>query len=523
MSVVTQSTETANSVSALNKVNLGWIDSIIDVFSDRLNPILVKETRQALKSRQFTISFWLVLLFGAGWSFLGISLQIPHVYYLPSGATMLTGYYIILCVPLLLIVPFSAYRSLAMEREDGTYELLSISTLSARQIVTGKLGSALMQIFVYYAALAPCIGFTYLLRGVDVGTIFVVLTGTFLVSVLLSTVGLVFAGASRNRQWQALTSVVLLLLLLACGWAWCFTMLALVFEGGYFIYSQDFAIVAGFTLSMYATFMAMFIFLAAAQNSFVTDNRSTKLRVTMLLQQLCFAGWMTYVWIHYSDDDLALVLPIASAIAWLVYGTLMTGELAELSPRARRELPQSFFGRMFLTWFNPGASTGFALSVSTLAGVLVFCAAFNVLAASYQPEMTYDVDTLTLFCVLVWSYFTIYLGLGRIAILLLRRVSDFGIAAAVMIHCLFMVGGCAIPYFLAFWINQYRMVEYSELQITNWAWTLDEAISGGPVVWAILFPVVASAICILAVNLVLAAREVDAVRQETPERVLRDD
>ena len=176
------------------------LDRWLTYLGDFLNPILVKETRQALKSRQFTASFWLVLLFAAGWSFVGISLLMPQVYYLPSGRYMLTGYFIILCIPLLLVVPFSAFRSLATECEDGTYELLSITSLSARQIVTGKLGSAILQMTVYYAALAPCIAFTYLLRGMDIATIAILLVGTFLMSILFSCVGLVFAGVTNGLQ-----------------------------------------------------------------------------------------------------------------------------------------------------------------------------------------------------------------------------------------------------------------------------------------------------------------------------------
>ena len=36
-------------------------ESLLDRASDRLNPILVKEARQAMKSRQFVITFALVL------------------------------------------------------------------------------------------------------------------------------------------------------------------------------------------------------------------------------------------------------------------------------------------------------------------------------------------------------------------------------------------------------------------------------------------------------------------------------
>ena len=104
-----------------------WLGQI----GEQLNPILVKEARQAMKSRQFTVTFTLLLVFGWLWSIVGVATQMPNVYYVPTGLYMLVGYYFILAAPLLLVVPFSAYRSLASEREDGTYELLSISTLSS--------------------------------------------------------------------------------------------------------------------------------------------------------------------------------------------------------------------------------------------------------------------------------------------------------------------------------------------------------------------------------------------------------
>lgn len=66
---------------------------------------------------------------------------------------MLYGYFLVLSIPLIVVVPFSAFRSLAAEREDGTFELISITAL-ARQIVGGKLGSAILQMLVYFSALA---------------------------------------------------------------------------------------------------------------------------------------------------------------------------------------------------------------------------------------------------------------------------------------------------------------------------------------------------------------------------------
>jgi ABC-type transport system involved in multi-copper enzyme maturation permease subunit len=139
----------------------GWtdrwqrIETLLDRLGDRLNPILVKEARQAMKSRQFVVTFSLLLLFGWIYTLGFIAFTMPGIYFAPLGSPMLIGYYLILTIPLLIVVPYAAFRSLASEREDGTFELLSITALSARQIVTGKLGSAVLQMMVYYSALAP--------------------------------------------------------------------------------------------------------------------------------------------------------------------------------------------------------------------------------------------------------------------------------------------------------------------------------------------------------------------------------
>src|SRR5436853_1378026 len=162
--------EPAKAASGAAPLATRWatIEALLDRIGDRLNPILVKEARQAMKSRQFVVTFTLLLIGGWAWTVLFIAAGIPAIYYSPVGPALLRGYFLVLSVPLLIVVPYAAFRSLAGEWEDGTFELLSITALSARQIVTGKLASAVLQMMVYYSALAPCIAFTYLLRGIDI-------------------------------------------------------------------------------------------------------------------------------------------------------------------------------------------------------------------------------------------------------------------------------------------------------------------------------------------------------------------
>src|SRR5204863_1400529 len=106
-----------------------------------------------------------------------------------------------------VVVPYSAFRSLAAEREDNTYDLLSITTLRPWQIVSGKLGSAIVQMGVYFSAITPCLAFTYLLRGIDLPTIAVLLTYLFFCSLGLSMVGILLATSTKRRFAHVFVSV----------------------------------------------------------------------------------------------------------------------------------------------------------------------------------------------------------------------------------------------------------------------------------------------------------------------------
>ena len=93
-----------------------------DRLGDRLNPILVKEARQAMKSRQFVVTFSLLLICGWLWTVLFVVSGLPAIFFAPVGPGVLVGYYVVLSVPLLIVVPYAAFRSLAGEWEDGTFE-----------------------------------------------------------------------------------------------------------------------------------------------------------------------------------------------------------------------------------------------------------------------------------------------------------------------------------------------------------------------------------------------------------------
>ena len=110
----------------------------------------------------------------------------------------------------------------------------------------------------------------------------------------------------------------------------------------------------------------MFVLIAAAQISFASDNRSTKLRMMLLVQQTLWIGWMMWFWISAEEIEVLYVLVSVGALYWALAGACLMGEAALLSPRVKRSLPQSFLGRMCFTWFNPGSGTGYTFTVANL-------------------------------------------------------------------------------------------------------------------------------------------------------------
>jgi ABC-type transport system involved in multi-copper enzyme maturation permease subunit len=504
------------------------VEEWLDRLGDKLNPILVKEARQAMKSRQFVITFTLLLACGWLWTLLFIAFSIPAVYYAPYGAAMLVGYYIVLTVPLLIVVPYSSFRSLAAECEDGTYELLSITTLSAWQIITGKLGSSLLQMLVYYSALAPCIAFTYLLRGIDVVTIALYLGYTFLASLMLCIIGLMLATVTRSRHWQVLLSVVFVMALLIFGFIWDMSMFGIMGQASELPYDQaDFWIANAMVLSFYTSFAVLFLSIAAGQITFASENRSTRLRVVLLTQQVLLTGWIMYGWLRSPTDDEWLYFEAACAgILWIVAGTFLAGETAQLSPRARRQLPHSFLGRMAFTWFNPGSGTGYVFAVLNLTAAMLMIAGKVVAMESFGiPGAPGDWVWLE-WTLCIWGYVVGYLGISRLTVVLLRRVTQVRMMVTFLFQLLYLLAGIMVPLMIQGFLSRgdFSTFDFSPLHVTNWVWTLIEIGQGSSVVTSeITLLVTAAAALIFLANLVQTSRGVEQVRQEAPQRVLEEE
>ena len=141
-------------------------------FLEAVGPIVVKEVRQGLRARVFAICFGLLLLACLTTSLVAAA-EVREWDMQALGPRYLTLFLAGLSLLCFFVIPYTAYRSMAREREDETWVLLALTGLSSRRIVRGKVASALTQAALYSSAGAPFILFSYFLNGVDLPTLLI--------------------------------------------------------------------------------------------------------------------------------------------------------------------------------------------------------------------------------------------------------------------------------------------------------------------------------------------------------------
>jgi hypothetical protein len=181
---------------------------LLSRLDDRLNPIVVRELRQAVKSRLVTSAFLLFVTLQM--TILGVYLLFRELNDAPGAVDFHAGGRIFLILQsillgtCMLLVPGITGARLAMERSDANVDLMFISSLTPRAILWGKFLSAVVLALLIFSACAPFMTFTYLLRGIDIPTILLVLAVDFLVVVGSTQVAIFLAAVPANRALKGL-------------------------------------------------------------------------------------------------------------------------------------------------------------------------------------------------------------------------------------------------------------------------------------------------------------------------------
>ncbi len=450
-------------------------DSRLESFSDRMNPILVKETRQALKSRSFVATFMLLLI--ASWliCIFGSTMSGQNLEYGTPGREFFQAFYVVLSAAVLVIVPFTAYRSLLTEQDAQTYELLSITSLTPRQIVLGKLSNSIVQILVYYCAIAPFIAFTSLLQGFDLVSMVVLLLILLGTSILLCTFTLMLSTVASNRQVQTLSSLFIM-----GGLATAFSsILGLSFASMQenVLSDPDFvtALICFFVMGV--SYFLLFLQITISQLMYEAGNKSTGVRLIGTGQSLLAWGLMIAGAFYFGgriDDDIFMMVCVMTLIHWAAFGFFVSMERDYLSRRIRRELPQRAALRMLLVPFMPGGTRGYLLVLINLMIVLTLALLTLPMVSGFGSSEFQIISALML-------YIVAYLGLGTFMSRNLLKVStELKPMHARTLLIVIFAFGAIVPYMVLAAVGYYDRsgAGYHILQITDPISTLNEIDRG---------------------------------------------
>lgn len=195
------------------------IDLWADRWSDRINPVVVREIRQEFQGVRFGITLMLSLV--AAWlaSVFGVITLYDRIRQPEIGDDLFGFFFAVLAFPLCLVVPFGLFRSMTSEFVGTTWELLVVTPMGAAKIVRGKVATAMVQAAIYMALLAPFLCFTWLLKGIGVMHIVLGLTLLIIACFSLCYLALFCGSLIRKAAWQGFGLIVLMT---GCLFVWGF-------------------------------------------------------------------------------------------------------------------------------------------------------------------------------------------------------------------------------------------------------------------------------------------------------------
>ncbi|BAM04742.1 hypothetical protein [Phycisphaera mikurensis] len=146
--------------------------ALADRLADRVNPVALKELRQAVNSRFINgmlltlLAVLLAILIGYA-----VTLDPAQAATRGDGAWLFGFFQLVLGVVAGLGLPLYVGIRLAVERATATGDLLRMTTLMPWEVVRGKMYAGLTLAGLIASACVPFVVVTWLLRGVDVVTI----------------------------------------------------------------------------------------------------------------------------------------------------------------------------------------------------------------------------------------------------------------------------------------------------------------------------------------------------------------
>ena len=353
---------------------VGWLDEK----SDLLSPLVVKEVRQVVRGREFSLSFGVCLLAGLIVAFLGATDAVAG-----GTAGRWTFGALMLCLAFLglAVVPLGAFNALRREQLEQTFDLITLTSLSSRRVVVGKLMAHAVRLTTLFAAMAPFVTMSFLLGGIDFISIAVSLVVMFMASLLACALCILLSTVARSR---AVSGVIYVLIGVAVVFALFVAIPAfrVLSSGLFFALSGQPGVTAAqlfWTLaivtSVWIVMLINLILLAVNRLSLATDDSVTFLRLGFLAQLLVMTAWAIVFLFDPLPSQRAAgaVLATLGGLHLAAFAMFAVTESPDVPRRARLRMNGTSFHAGLVRMFGPGGGRGqaaFLLQLIIVVGAL---------------------------------------------------------------------------------------------------------------------------------------------------------
>lgn len=347
----------------------------LDRLGDRFNPVLVKEIRQAVNSRFVSTAMMLLLVV----QLIVMIFQIENY----SSTNRIDSFigrelflYLqgILVVLSLILIPVMSAGRLGAERSDVNVDLLFISSLSPRAIITGKFLAAIALAMLVFSACAPFMTFAYVLRGLDIQTILLVLAIDFMAVLYGTMAALLLAAIPAGRLLRVLLGLI------GIGFLVLIAVLAirqstLLLEIGFFRFdlgSREAWLMFAALAAVVVGLIGLMFFWSIALLSPTTANRAMPVRLYTAGLWLAWAivcGCISYA------NDTPLPAYVAGFVGFEFFAFQMIISICErdsLGPRVLRRIPRSPYLRIPAFLLYSGAAGGIVFSTIGMAVSIIW-------------------------------------------------------------------------------------------------------------------------------------------------------
>lgn len=335
------------------------ITGLINRIDDLINPIVVKEIRQAFNSRMVISVITFVLLMEMAVYFMFMIVNDDGIN--GQGMAFFVTIILVLGAACVFGVGFSACNRMVQECQVDAIDLVYATVLSPYKIVSGKFFSALITEVLLFSLCLPFMCVSYYLRGVDLPKILGLTYFLFIFS-LPMLMGMLLLGALPLGKF--IRGVILLGLIMG----------GLFLSAGIFeIERRGFSDFLNWSFLFWATVitltMTVGIYLVTVVLiAPIVTNRAMPLRI------YATASWFVYgaiAWIMAMTKSTQKSLnawAILFFIAFSIFAAIAICERDEQSRRVLRNIPKTRFKRILFMLFSSG-SVNELLYVTVMTGL----------------------------------------------------------------------------------------------------------------------------------------------------------